>query len=364
MHDQFHNVVSTGPYTDPVSKVSISFDAQTTINGGLTDSVQNPSWLPGTTTYNLQQGNGQLCLTNYFSLFAAGNDWLKAQDDADPTINSQVVNFSTRPIITVLAGSPSQFVVSPPGDVHVAAGSLSLFGNYSISAKLADSYDNFASSAGIAVQISTLNVVGSTGTISTDVTGSNATPPTPIFSAVTDSSGTVGISTPIYYYISHTVNDSAQIRFSASVAISTTGKIITDGGTSSKLVIVAGPASQTAGTIASSLSPFTLERRDDFNNPTGQNTLNVVLDDTANGQVAIHSGRGFTPGNHDFEFEVPNVGTPIGGFSYAATQTRQNFVYYDKMTSTPLEDGRTSSWLLQAFVGATYVGSTIKTQFT
>jgi len=38
----------------------------------LTDPVQNPPWLPGTTTYNLIAGGGQICLTNYFSLFAAG----------------------------------------------------------------------------------------------------------------------------------------------------------------------------------------------------------------------------------------------------------------------------------------------------
>ena len=46
--------------------------------------MQNPAWLPGTTTYNLVTNNGQLCLTNYFNLLAAGSRWMKAYDASDP----------------------------------------------------------------------------------------------------------------------------------------------------------------------------------------------------------------------------------------------------------------------------------------
>jgi len=217
------------------------------------------------------------------------------------------------------------------------------------------------------VTLSTFNVVGATGTISLNVSASSGIPPVSTSTVVTDSSGTVGISSGLYYYVSHTVGDSSQVKFSAQFGAlpvsNTTGRLITDGGTTSKLVVVSGPVSQTAGTTASSLSPFTLERRDDFDNPTGQATVNVILDDTANGQVAVHAGRGFSPSNHDFEFETPGVGTPISGFSYGAAETQKTFVYFDKMTSTPLEDGRTGAWTLQAYVGTTFVNSNIKTQY-
>src|ERR1019366_3629105 len=148
-------------------------------------------------------------------------------------------------------------------DINVPAGSLSAFGNYPISAKLADSYDNFASSAGIVVHLSTYNVVGATGTISTNVSASSGTPPVATFTAVTDSSGTVGISSGLFYYVSNTAGDSAPVQFSAQVGAllvtNVTGHLITTGGTTSKLAVISGPASQIAGITANSLSPFTLE---------------------------------------------------------------------------------------------------------
>ena len=64
-----------------------------------------------------------MCLTNYFSLLAAGSHWLKAYDNSDSTHittergwNSGGVVYSTRPYITVMAGDPSKFVVNPIDD--------------------------------------------------------------------------------------------------------------------------------------------------------------------------------------------------------------------------------------------------------
>ena len=313
-------------------------------------------------------------MTNYFSLFSAGSDWIKAFDNADPLNitsergwNTGGVVYSTRPFINVTAGTPSQFVVNPAGDVpNVPAGSLSAFGNYPISARLADAYDNFASSAGIVVNLSTFNVVGATGTISTLVTASSGIPPTATWTAVTDSSGSVGVSSGLYYYVSHTLGDSAQVQFSAHVGAlnisNTTGHLITAGGTTSKLVVVTAPVSETAGVTASFLTSFVLERRDDFDNPTGQGNVSVVLDDTANSQVATHAAKGFSPSTHDFEFETAG-GTPISGLSYTGGVTQQSFVYFDRMSSTPLEDGRVGTWALQAYVGSSFSGSNIKTQY-
>ncbi|MFA5975390.1 MAG: hypothetical protein WC859_04410 [Elusimicrobiota bacterium] len=370
MHDQFHNVLSTGPYTSTSTLTTISFEAQTTGNGGLTDPMQNPPWLPGTTTYNLVSSNGQLCLTNYFSLLAAGNDWLRAREGIDVTTErgwgSGGVVYSTRPYIAVSAGSPSQFVVSPAGNVNVPAGSLGALGYYPIWAKLADSYNNYSSSAGVTVHLSTYNVVGATGTISFNAAASSGTPPTPTWSVVTDSSGTIGISAPLYYYVSNKTGDSAQIRFNATAGVYTivneTGRLTTAGGTTSKLAFVNPPASEAAGKTAQFLPSFILERRDDFDNQADVGSLAVALDDSANNQSNIHTARGFTKTTHDYEFQTL-AGVPITGLTFLGGTSQLNFVYFDKMSSTPLEDGRLGTWTLQAYVGASYSGSTIRTQY-
>ena len=373
MYDQFDNLVSTGPFTSTNTLTSIAFDAETTSNGGLTDSVQNPTWLPGTTTYNLVTGNAQLCLTNYFSLLAAGSRWLKADDDDDPLNittergwNLGGVVYSTRPFITVSAGPPSQFVVAPTADVNVPAGSQDAFGNYPISARLTDAYNNFSSSAGIVVKLSVVNVSGSTGTVSADVVGSSITPPTPVSSVVTDSSGTIGISSPLQYYVSHLSGDVAAVNFFSNIGVpvtNTTGRLITVGGTTRKLVFTQVPLSQVAGKTALNLPPFTLQRRDDFNNVSIQGIVTVALDYSANSQVAVHANSGYSSGNHDFEFETLG-GTPISGLTFLGGESTQDFVYFDKMSSTPLEDGRIGTWTLRAFVGSDFTTANVRVSTT
>ena len=79
--------------------------------------------------------------------------------------------------------------------------------------------------------------------------------------AVTDSSGTIGISTGLYYYVSHNRERfRARVQFSAQVGVlpvsNTTGRLITSGGVTSKLVVVSAPVSQTAGLTASFLKSF------------------------------------------------------------------------------------------------------------
>src|SRR6185437_14813018 len=169
----------------------------------------------------------------------------------------------------------------------------------------------------------------------------------------------------LFYYVSHAAGGEARIEFIAQVGsntvTSTTGRMITTGGTTRQLVFINPPASETAGKTFLNLPPFTLERRDDFNNPTTVSNVNVVLDDTANSQVAVHSGRGFSPGNHDFEFETLS-GVPISGLTFLGGQSDQSFVYFDKMASTPLEDGRTGTWALQTYVGSSFTNSTVQAQ--
>ena len=82
MYDQFQNVISSGPNAMSNPTVSLSFNAETSTNSPttITDPIQNPSWLPGTTSYNLITHTGQLCLTNYFTLLAAGSRWLEAYE--------------------------------------------------------------------------------------------------------------------------------------------------------------------------------------------------------------------------------------------------------------------------------------------
>src|SRR5262249_54057876 len=147
-------------------------------------------------------------------------------------------------------------------------------------------------------------VVGATGTVSFAITGSSSTPPAQAFTTVTDSSGTIGLSSGLYYYVSHTAGDSAQVQLSAqvgaSVIVSTTGIMTTTGGTTRKLSFISPPVSETAGKTFLNIPAFALERFDDFNNPTSLSNVNVVLDDSSNGQIAVHAGRGFSSSNHDF----------------------------------------------------------------
>src|SRR5206468_4028448 len=122
MYDQYHNIISSGPNAVSNPTVSMSFDAETSTNSPATikDPIQNPSWLPGTTTFNLISGAGVLCLNNFFTLQAAGSRWLKAYDNLDSIRittergwNSGGVVYSTRPFITVTPGDPAKFVVNP-----------------------------------------------------------------------------------------------------------------------------------------------------------------------------------------------------------------------------------------------------------
>jgi len=48
--------------------------------------------------------------------------------------------------------------------------------------------------------------------------------------------------------------------------------------------------------------------------------------------------------------------------SFLGGDVQQNFIYFDKMSSTPQQDGRSGVWTLRAFVGSDYNASAIKTQ--
>ena len=317
LYDQFQNVISSGPSATGNPSLTLNFDAETSVNSPATiqDAIQNPSWLPGTTTFNLISAGGQLCLNNYFSLLAAGSRWVKAYDVSQSTqVTTELgwgtggVVYSSRPFITVMPGDPSKFVVSPISAVNQDAGGLSAFGHYQISAQLADSYNNFASSAGLTVHLSTVNVTGAPGTISFDVGASTAHPPTPTSFAVTDSSGTIGKSVPLYYYVSHTANDSAQITLSATVGMAvitnTTGLVTTTGGSPTQLVFLAPPTQETAGQT--------------YRNPTTSrssagtiSTIRRVSDPADRHAGPPRRGGGGPPGprvlhdaNRDFEYET------------------------------------------------------------
>src|SRR5205823_506553 len=116
----------------------------------------------------------------------------KAVDGNDPNITSQRVTFSTQPIIAVTPGDPSRFVMTPAGDIDIGAGSLTNFGSQAVSARLSDDFDNFASSGGLVVTLSVVNVLGTTGTISYNPTASSLSLPVSTDTAVTDAFGRVG----------------------------------------------------------------------------------------------------------------------------------------------------------------------------
>jgi hypothetical protein len=344
--DQFQNLVSTGPYT---YTSTIKFDAETTTNGGLTNANQNPS-LPPNYTFVLADGgvkNFTGGANGNFILKKQGSRWLKATDVSTSSVNTEFVNFSTRPYVVITPGLPYQFAISSPTDmtdlvadniISVDAGNLSNLGRTRLASQLADQFDNAISSAGFPVSLSVVNVTGSTGTVRWyDGVSYNV-----ITTTVTDASGQIGVSPAFYYFISTKAADRAQVKLTSGAIQGITLPIVTIGGTPSSLVFMNPPVSGQAGVW--SADQFVLERRDDFGNPTVQNVspVNLLL---GTGQSTIHSNDAKTYYFTDSQVQA----TQITSLTFNPGVLQMKFSYYDTMTSTPAgEHGRLGTWQIRA----------------
>jgi hypothetical protein len=158
---------------------------------------------------------------------------------------------------------------------------------------------------------------------------------------VTDANGQLGADGSFFYFVSTKSADSAQVRFSNGSVAGDTLPLITRGGTPSKLVFINPPASATAGTWT--VNQFTVERRDDFDNPTYESVTNVSLL-LGTGQSATHSNDGMV-----YYFTNPiDQSTHINTMTFNIGTTRMNFSFFDTMSSTPIgEDNRLGTWQLR-----------------
>jgi hypothetical protein len=271
---------------------------------------------------------------------------LEAHDFGTAAMSTERVGFSTRPYIGVQPNVPYKFIVLTPQDdldgvtdgvVRVSAGNTSNLGKTQISAQLSDQFNNYISSAGHGVQMSVINVVGATGTVKFyDGVSYNA-----MSATTTDVNGQIGTSPAFYYFVSTKAADLATIQFSSGSISATTLPLETTGGSGSKVVFISPPANAQAGVW--SANQFTVERRDDFDNPTSEsvNSVNLLL---GTGQSAFH-----TADSKTYYFTEPNdQSVHIVGLTFDIGTSQKSFSYFDTMSSYPIgEDSRPGTWQIR-----------------
>ncbi|GAI29443.1 unnamed protein product, partial [marine sediment metagenome] len=125
------------------------------------------------------------------------------------------------------------------------------------------------------VNIDIIDVFGSIGTVK-DALGNVIT------STTTDENGRIGTdSRKLSYHISTKGGDYAKIRLSSGTFethVGTSVKMMTTGGTPSRFEFVTHPDQLGPTTAGAKSTPFTIEKRDDFDNPTGVEGITVTLE--------------------------------------------------------------------------------------
>ncbi len=341
VRDQFQNIISTGPnlYTG-----TVVFQAETS-----TDPAQ-VAVLPPNFTFSASDAGIKDFIggpEGNFTLKKAGSRWLKAYDFGDSNISTERSGYSSRPYITVLPGVANKFLILSPLDisdgvtdskVSVPAGNISNLGKTQLVGQLSDQFNNYISTPNFGVDLSAINVTGSTGTFKYQSGVSYTT----ITSTWTDANGQIGANPAFYYFVSTKAADKAQIRLSSGSIIGDSLQIVTVGGSPSKLVFVNPPASSQVGQWTA--NQFTLERRDDFDNATSQSVSNVTLG-LGTGQDTTHSNDSKT-----FYFTQPlDQASHINTMVFNIGVSQLKFSFYDTMSSLPIgEDGRLGTWQIRA----------------
>jgi len=332
----------------------------------LVNDNQDPEILLPATNYALSDG-GVLSLPGWFTLKAAGEDFLGAYDFYNPNIK-----VAPPASLSVLPGPPALFKVSPYLDTTVGAGSNATPGRQPLTAQLTDAYDNYLSSAGINAYMEVASATGTAGLLQYQVGVSwfNIGASTMI---PTDANGMIGVSVPLVYKVSSRSGDSA-IVWTGTAAVNnldayiarkqnTSGILTTTGGTPSKLVFISSQAAASVGKDeALPVTPgaqFTVQRRDDFDNVT-QNAPTTVVTLTQS-HTAVHAGRvlGRTGTVGDYGFRNITNDQFIEIVSIFNGQSQASFRYHDRMSSysgvapssNTAEGGRPGYWRLQATSG-------------
>ncbi len=359
-YDTYDNVCSSGPN---IYLGTVTFVVQDWPNPN-----QDPQLLDASTAYLLSDA-GVKTLTNWFTFRKAGINTLGAEDYYNSTINvSPLVD------VKVLPGPPKVFKVDPHDDGDVSAGSNANPGRLVFTAQLTDAYDNNISSAGFSAYLEIAEVSGSTGTFEYQ-SGSTWYDMGTSTIVVTDSSGTIGVECPLSYRVSSKAGDWARFWVGTTTINLLTdyiarkqnvsGILTTIGGTPTNLVFVSSQPAATVGIqeIPAAGAYFTVERRDDFDNPTKEGNTDVYLM-LPSDQISVHTdlGRSLgTVGNSD-DYGFRNVLNDqfLSAITIYTGQTQASFRYHDRVasysgvspSSNTAEGGRPGYWQIEARSGS------------
>ncbi len=353
-YDQYDNICSTGP--------NIYLGTVTFIVTDWPNPNQKPSLVSQTTTFFVSDA-GVKYLPQWFTLKKAGTDYIGAEEIANP-----LIKVDPKPEIYVLPGELYAFKVNPYEDELVSAGSLSNPGRQILTAQAIDAYDNIISSPNVAAYIEIAQVYGSTGVLQWQDTGSGVWYDIGTSTVwYTDSNGVVGAIVPLSYKVSSKANDWARIWIGTTTINlldsyiakkqNVTGRLITKGGTPSKLVWVSTPPYIIAGIdeVPGAGGFFTIERRDDFDNVTTEGDL-VVFPTILAEHVDVHTNLGKVMGTFgtfgDYGFRnLSNTGFIPQAVIYNG-QSQVSFRYHDRVasysgvsvSSNTGEGGRPGKW--------------------
>ncbi|MDD5657690.1 MAG: hypothetical protein PHF00_10610, partial [Elusimicrobia bacterium] len=331
VHDQYHNLLSTGPNA---YRGSVQFAGE--VFGG----NQDPTFSPPTVLFSSSVDRGQRVMTDLATLRKAGTcpvggpgggRWILAFDMTHPEINTEVEPYSHQPCVTVTPGPSDSVQVSPLSDVEVPAGSQvpDAPGFKEFTGQLTDAFDNPIVDAE-ELEVAVVDVHGNPGHL-TWYAGA-----TPVHLGVgvsttvtTDSDGRVGFANKLAYFVSSQAGDSVRVWVGTQAAPGNltpyinakkniSGSLITVGGTPSKLVFVTSPTAATVGIneVAGAGAEFVLERRDDFDNVTrlGDSIVALKVDQTA-AHTANHRSLGLFGNSGDYGFRDEANSSFISGFT-------------------------------------------------
>ncbi|MDO8735439.1 MAG: hypothetical protein Q7K21_09835, partial [Elusimicrobiota bacterium] len=302
-----------------------------------------------------------------FVLKKAGNLHIHANQVGNATISTNRTPLSTDPTITVSAAPIRAVLVSPNIAAEDPTNVSATVGRRQIEGQVVDEFENYISSQGITCYIT----VRDTGT-STNIGSVKDDSSVVWTSTTTDTGGKIGGSLGnLYYYVSTRKDDFARVWIATMAAPSDvsqfvsqkqniSAKMLTIGGSPTKLAFISSPTVATAGIYTEKVK-YVVERRDDFDNPTEEGGSDISLY-LPSGDLTAHTGSGknyqvnFGFRNADDNF-VQNVLIPyeglaadVGGAQYVAS--RAAFWYNDEMASVPVgEDNRTGDWSIKSKLG-------------
>jgi len=347
-HDLFSNLCSTGPNI---------YLSTVVLSGEPFQAPQTPSFSPLAGAFgHTDSGYKSYTNENGLILKKAGSRWIKATQQDNPTIHTEVPGFSVRPYIDVSPGLAGAVAVSPgPTNqvINVRAGSKLAPGMQEFTGQLADVYNNpLVSSAPVYIQV--VGFSGSSGSLAyNEGAGWVTVESTYTYS---DSKGRVGNNgdadntNPHWgYYVSPVAGNYARVWIGTMAAPADLAPFISDQrNLSGTLLTVGGEVKHLVLTGVTPFAPvtgdaegggeFTVERRDDFDNPTDYGQTDILLNLPA-GEVDVRTRAGFSPGipntrNGDYGFVEPN--SPynyINSISIVHGIKEARFRYRDKMSS-------------------------------